>query len=70
MLGEIDLGFDYAVTQNIRAFLGYRVIGVAGLALSDNQFLPYLADNAGFAQVKQNGSLILHGVMMGVAWVY
>ncbi len=68
MLGEIDFGFNYAVTQNMRAFIGYRVVGVAGLALSDNQFLPYLADNAGFAQVKQNGSLILHGVMMGVAW--
>ncbi len=68
MLGELDFGFNYAVTENMRAFIGYRVVGVAGLALSDNQFLPYLADNAGFAQVKQNGSLILHGVMMGAAW--
>jgi hypothetical protein len=70
VLGEIDTGFDYAITPNWRAFIGYRVIGVAGLALGDNQFLPYLADNAGFAQVKQNGSLIMHGAMFGVAWVF
>lgn len=69
-LGELDSGFSYALTPNVRAYLGYRVIGVANLALADNQFLPYLADSAGFAQVKQNGGLILHGAMGGVAWAF
>jgi hypothetical protein len=35
------------------------------VALSDNQFLPYEADYQGFREINQNGSLILHGVMLG-----
>jgi len=69
-LGEIDSGFSYALTQNLRVIMGYRVVGVANVALADNQFLPYLADTNGFAQVKQNGSLILHGAFAGLGWVF
>jgi hypothetical protein len=69
-LGELDGGLNWAINNSWRAYLGYRVVGVAGVALGDNQFLPYLADNAGFAQVKQNGDLILHGAMAGVTWVF
>ena len=69
-LGELDAGFNYAITPNIIAFMGYRVVGVANVALSDNQFLPYMADLGGFAQIKQNGGLILHGAFSGVAWAF
>ncbi len=69
-LGEIDTGFDWAFTQNLRAFIGYRVVGVANIALADNQFLPFLADTQGFAQMKQNGGLILHGAFAGVAYTF
>ena len=68
--GVNDAGLNYAVTPNIRAYLGYRVVAVSNVALSDNQVLPFLADTAGFAQVKQNGDLVLHGVMTGVAWAF
>ena len=69
-LGEIDTGVSYAFSPNLRAFVGYRVVGVANVALADNQFLPYLADVAGFEQVKQSGSLILHGGFAGLAWMF
>ncbi|HEV3138421.1 MAG TPA: BBP7 family outer membrane beta-barrel protein [Pirellulales bacterium] len=69
-LGEIDSGLNWAFTPNFRAYLGYRVIGVANLALSDNQFLPFLADQQGFGQIKQNGGLILHGGFAGAAWTF
>jgi hypothetical protein len=69
-LAEIDSGFSYALTQNLRAIIGYRVVGVANVALADNQFLPSLADTNGFSQVKQNGSLILHGAFAGLGWVF
>ena len=62
-LGELDAGFDWAITANWRAFLGYRVIGLANVALADNQYLPFLADTQGFSQMKQNGDLILHGIL-------
>jgi len=70
MIGELDAGFSYAFTRNLLGFVGYRVVGVSGVALSDNQYLPYLADTQGFSEVKQNGSLILHGVMMGTAFAF
>ncbi len=70
MLAELDTGFDYFFRNGMFVYLGYRVVGVANVALSDNQFLPYLADTQGFHQVKQNGDLILHGVMMGGGWVF
>ncbi len=69
-LGEIDTGLSYAFTNNLRAFIGYRVVGVANVALADNQFLPFLADTSGFAQVKQSGSLILHGGFAGLGWTF
>jgi hypothetical protein len=69
-LGQIDTGLSYAFTDNLRGFIGYRVVGVANVALADNQFLPYLADTQGFGQVKQSGSLILHGALIGVGWVF
>jgi hypothetical protein len=69
-LGEIDTGLNWAITPGLRAFVGYRVVGIANLALADNQFLPFLADSAGFAQIKQNGGLMVHGGFAGLAWVF
>ncbi len=69
-LGELDTGLNWAFTQNIRGYIGYRVVGLANVALGDNQFLPFLADTQGFGQVKQNGSLLLYGGFAGVAWAF
>jgi hypothetical protein len=38
--------------------------------LSDAQFLPYLADEKGFTEINQNGSLILHGAMIGGGFTF
>ncbi len=70
LLAELDTGFSWQFANNWRGFLGYRFIGVNNIALADNQFLPVLADTAGFAQVKQDGSLILHGAFAGVGWSF
>ena len=50
--------------------MGYRVLGVTNVALGDNQFLPFLADAGGFADVKDNGSLILHGATAGLQFTF
>lgn len=65
MLGEIDTGLTYFWRPNVFTYVGYRVVGIANVALSDNQFLTYEADYQGFREIKENGSLILHGVMLG-----
>jgi hypothetical protein len=70
LLGELDTGLTWFVGPRFMAYLGYRVVGVTNVALGDNQFLPYLADVDGFAQVKQSGSLILHGAMIGGGWMF
>jgi hypothetical protein len=70
VLGELDSGVNWAWTDNVRLYMGYRVIGVANVALADNQFLPFLADTQGFGQVKQSGSIIIHGAMAGFVWAF
>jgi hypothetical protein len=70
LLAELDSGFSWTFRDGWRAFIGYRVVGVNNLALADNQFLPFLADTQGFSEVKQNGSLILHGAFAGLGWMF
>lgn len=69
-IAQLDLGGTYTFGKccNWRAFAGYRVMGITNVALADNQFLPFLADAAGFADVKTNGSLILHGGYTGLEY--
>lgn len=70
LMGELDFGLNYAITPNFWVYGGYRVLGVNNLALADNQFLPYLADAQGYREIKQSGSVILHGGLFGVAFLY
>ncbi len=66
-LGEFDLGLNYAINNRWGAVLGYRVCVATGLALSDTQIPFFLADSAGFADVKINNELVLHGAFAGVS---
>ena len=52
------------------AFAAYRLMGVTRVGLADNQIPAYWADQQGMSQIKTNGDLILHGVMMGGMWNY
>jgi hypothetical protein len=67
-LGQIDVGGDYYITDNLKLFGGYRLVGVAGVALSDNQIPQNIADSAAIADVDSNGSLLLHGAFMGLEY--
>jgi hypothetical protein len=68
MLGQLDFGLNYMLSSNCRLYGGYRAVAVSGIALSDEQIPPYLADAAGFAALESNGELILHGAFTGVEW--
>ncbi len=70
MLAEIDTGLTYFWQPNFFTYIGYRVVGVTNIALSDNQFLTFEADYQGFREIKENGSLILHGVMLGGGFLF
>ncbi len=58
------------MSPNCQLFFGWRVIGVSNVALADNQFLPYIADSAGFQRVKSNGDVILTGAFAGFSVMF
>ena len=46
------------------------MVGLSNVALADNQFLPYIADSAGFQRVKPNGDVILTGAFAGFSFMF
>ncbi|HTQ40955.1 MAG TPA: BBP7 family outer membrane beta-barrel protein [Pirellulales bacterium] len=66
MLGSIDVGFNWAFSSNWSFIGGYRVVGVSGVALADNQIPQFFADEAGWKTIKTNGDLIVDGAFAGL----
>ncbi len=67
-VGQLDLGMNYLVTPRFSVYGGYRLVAITSVLLSDNQFLPFLADTQGFLEPKSNGSLILNGAFGGIQY--
>ncbi len=66
MLGEIDLGLNYRLGNCWRANVGWRAIGVSGIALAVDQ-IPYnFTDSLNVNRVESNGNLLLHGAYFGL----
>jgi hypothetical protein len=67
-LTQLDLGLEWQITQHLGAQVGYRVVGITGLALSDNQ-IPNLADDTrDISLICKGGSLVLQGVFAGMTF--
>ena len=64
-LGQIDVGAGYQITPRFSAYAAYRLMGITRAGLADNQIPPFLADQQSMQNIKTNGDLILHGVMIG-----
>jgi hypothetical protein len=70
MLGELNAGLWYLVCQNFRVGVGYRAIGVSGIALAADQ-IPYnFTDLREIERINSNGSLLLHGATVGVQYSF
>ncbi len=66
MLGEMNVGGYWMLTQSVRFSLGYRVLGVSGIALAPDQ-IPYnFTDSADIQRIDSNGNMILHGAQFGL----
>ena len=64
-LGELDTSLIYQTSQNTRFTIGYRAIGIAGVALAANQ-IPYdFRDASQLERTQTNGNLLLHGGYLG-----
>ncbi len=69
-LTQVDLGLDWQVMQHVSTQLGYRVVAVTGMGLSDSQIPFYGNDTQAIADIHHSDSLILHGAFGGftVTW--
>lgn len=67
-LGQIDIGGGYQITPRFSAFAAYRLMGITRVGLADNQIPAFWADQQGMQNLKTNGDLILHGIMLGGMW--
>lgn len=65
--GEFDARMYYHVSCNWRLSLGYRVLGLAGVALAQDQIPNTVSD---LSYVKRDGGLLLHGLTMGAEFSY
>lgn len=70
ILGQIDLGTQWFLTPRWSIFAAYRVIGLAGVGLADNQIPTYLNDTPAIQDVHSNGSLIVSGGVFGTWFAY
>jgi hypothetical protein len=70
MLGQIDLGLAWDFSRHWSANIGYRAVGITGLALADEQIPAFLAAEADWTDVDSNGSMILHGGFAGLEFRY
>ncbi len=69
-LSEIDLGLIYQLSCRSRFRVGYRALGVAGVALAANQ-IPYIFDNTiATESANTNGNLLLHGGYFGTEFCF
>lgn len=62
MLAELQCELQFALTQSCYAGLGYRVIGVSGVAISVDQIYHDLRGIQDVEQLDSDGTLFLHGV--------
>ncbi len=69
-IAQIEVGINMQVTQWLRGDVGYRALGVSGVALSDEQIPAFIHDSEAILDVNTGGSLVLHGGYAGftVLW--
>jgi hypothetical protein len=61
VISQLDVGAEWFFTQRWSLKVGYRLMVVSGIGLSDNQIPPYLNDVEAIADIDTNGELFLHG---------
>ena len=69
-IGQLDMGLRYNVNCRLSFNGGYRVVGIAGLATSDNQISDNFADPRQAAYIRADSSVILHGGYFGGTFLW
>jgi hypothetical protein len=70
-VAEFRAGIDYQLSRGWNATIGYRAIGLTGVALSTNQIpVDFISAIDSLRSVDTNGSLIAHGAYGGLTFNY
>jgi hypothetical protein len=67
-LGEGTLGTGIRISRGWSANIGYRVVGVSGVASAIGQIPRDFARGDEITRINNNNSLILHGLVLGAAY--
>ncbi len=69
LAGQLDIGGRYAINQNWSADFGYRVVGLSGVAITEDNVAQGNFQNVlGISDTQTTGSLILHGGYAGLTY--
>jgi hypothetical protein len=69
-LGQLDVGFLYHLSCRTRVRLGYRALGVSGVALAAHQLPFRYNEPEALLRANSNGSLLLNGGYYGLEFCF
>ena len=71
VVGQLDLGGRWAINNNWSVNAGYRVLGLAGVAIAETQVRHDQFHNVdGIGDIQANGSFLLHGGYVGAVYCF
>ena len=70
ILGEVNIGLIWQLSRKARFNVGYKAIGVAGVALAADQIPRDFTDIHALQSANSNGSLLLHGSYFGAEFSF
>jgi hypothetical protein len=65
VLGEVETGVAIRFCKGITGTCGYRVVGVSGVATAPGQIPHDFSDITSISRIRNDGSLVLHGLSLG-----
>ena len=70
LLGELDLGLAYQLSQRSRFRIGYRVLGVSDIADAEQNIPADFTDTTELQSVDTDGDLVLRGGYVGLEFAF
>ena len=64
-MGEFKVGLIMQLSERLRGNVGYRALGVGGVALAEDQIPLNFTDSGLLQRSRTNGNLLLHGLYFG-----
>ena len=69
--GQVDVGGRWAFTNQLSLNFGYRVLGLAGVAIAETQVHHNEFHNVdGIRNIQSTGSFIMHGAYLGAVYCF